>query len=84
MPTTPALPTPTATSEQLRPGDLDSDGRVDAADLGQLIAEIYDGDGDATADAGGGTVASSPAADVNGDGHITAADCTALLLRWSP
>jgi hypothetical protein len=83
-PTTPALPTPTATSEPTRPGDLDGDGRVDAADLSQLIAEIYDGDGDATADADGGTVASSPAADVNGDGHITAADCTALLLRWSP
>ena len=49
-----------------------------------LIAEIYDGDGDATADAGGGAVASGPASDVNGDGHITAADFTALLLRWSP
>jgi hypothetical protein len=83
-PTAPAESTPTATPEPPLPGDLDGDGRVDAADLSQLIAEIYDGDGDAAADAGGGTVPSGPAADVNGDGRITAADFTALLLRWSP
>ena len=90
-PTTPADSTPTMPAELTptptmvpRPGDLDGDGHVDAADLDQLIAEIYDGDGDAAVDAGGGTVPSGPAADVNGDGRITAADFTALLLRWSP
>lgn len=72
-----ATPTPLA-------GDLDGNGLVNTADLQRLIAELYDGDGDDAAAAGGGTIASGPAADVNGDGRITAADLVALLARWSP
>jgi len=74
-----ATPTPSATIEPTAvPGDLNGNGRVDAADLRQLIAELYDGDGDDVADAGGSTIASGPEADVNGDGRITAADIPAI------
>ena len=63
---------------QVLPGDLDRDGSITEADLRQLIAEIFDGDGDAVAAAGGGAIASGAEADVNGDAHITAADLAAL------
>jgi hypothetical protein len=82
--TTSPTPTTTATAPTVRAGDLDGNGRVDAADLRWLIAELYDGDGDDAAAAGGGAIASGPAADVNGDGRITAADLVALPARWSP
>jgi hypothetical protein len=81
---TPVTPTATNTPPAARAGDLDGDGRVDAADLQWLIAELYDGDGDDAAAAAGGTIASGPAADVNGDGRITAADLAAMPARWSP
>jgi len=80
-----ATPTPTPTAEPTaQPGDLDGNGRIDAADVRLLIAELYDGDGDDIAAAGGGDVQSGPAADANGDGRITAADLAGIALRASP
>ena len=75
--------TTTPTTPSAVPGDLDGDGRVTAADAARLVAELYDGDGDAAAAAAGGTIASDAAADVNGDGRITAADLSALAARRS-
>lgn len=72
---------PTPTESLVRPGDLDGDGDVTEADATQLIAELCDGDGDSAAAAGGGTVASGAAADVNGDARLTAADLAALMGR---
>ena len=71
---TPARATATASPVVPLPGDLDGDGSITAADSTWLAAEIYDGDGDATAAVGGGHVASSAAADANDDGRVTAAD----------
>lgn len=62
-------------------GDLNDDGVVDDADRLLLVAELFDGDGDAAAAAGGGAVASGPLADLNADGRIGAADLTALGAR---
>ena len=70
---------PTATPTGVRPGDLNRDGSVDLLDLQLLIAEVFDGDGAAVADVGGGTVHSGPDADVNGDAVISSADFVALL-----
>ncbi len=70
--------TPTATTTPGDAGDLDGDGDVDEADRRLLVAELFDGDGDAVAAAGGGVIASGAEADVNGDGRITAADVAAL------
>ena len=97
-PTPPSDPsaTPTGTNEPTAlPGDVDGNGTIDSADIRQLIGELYDGDGDEIGAAGGGAIASGPAADANGDGRITAADVTgigrrvasssvqrALLARW--
>ena len=50
---------PTPTARPIVPGDLDGDGSVTAADAALLIAELYDGDGDARR-RGGGAVASAP------------------------
>jgi hypothetical protein len=54
---------------------------VTATDAALLVAELYDGDGDSAGGAAGGEVASSPAADVNGDDRISAADLAALSAR---
>jgi hypothetical protein len=77
---TPTAPsgTPTATTHAMVRGDLDGDGSVTGTDTRLLVAEIYDGDGDAAALATGGAV-DNPAADVNGDGRISAADLAALM-----
>jgi dockerin type I repeat protein len=85
-PTAPATLSPamTATAGAVLPGDVDGNRVVDAADLRHLIDELFDGDGDRAVDAGGGSVHSTAAADVNGDGRITAADLTALLALRSP
>lgn len=78
-------PTPigaaTATPGMRPPGDLDGDGSVSEADRTWLVAELFDGDGDARDAAGGGRIASGPESDVNGDGRITAADLAALGTR---
>jgi hypothetical protein len=52
-----------------------------AAEVDTLIAEIFDGDGDLTADAGGGTVPGTSALDANEDARIDAADLPAILRR---
>jgi hypothetical protein len=77
---TSAPPTATATALPLVPGDLDGDGRVTALDARLLVAEIFDGDGDSAAAASGGAVVSGPAADVNGDGSIGAADLVGFAM----
>ena len=87
-PTAPATSSPastaTATAIAVLPGDVDGNRVVNAADLRQLIDELFDGDGDRAGDVGGGAVHSAAGADVNGDGRITAADLTALLSLRSP
>jgi hypothetical protein len=60
------------------PGDADCDGLVTSADLGHLITEFTDGDGDQAGDVDGGSVVSCTGADANGDGLVTAADLSAL------
>ncbi len=82
--TVPLASTATATAMAALPGDVDGNGVVNAADLRQLIDELFDGDGDRVGDVGGGAVYSTAAADVNGDGRVTAADLTALLSLRSP
>jgi hypothetical protein len=74
------LPTVTATTSPSIPGDLDGDGDVTGADADWLIIEFYDGDGDAASSAMGGGIASGPAADVNGDGRLTAADVVGMAI----
>ena len=76
--------TATATAVAVLPGDVDGNRVVNAADLRQLIDELFDGDGDRADDVGGGAVHSTAGADVNGDGRITAADLSALLSLRSP
>jgi hypothetical protein len=71
--------TPTRTLAPSMPGDLDRDGILSEADARQLVAELFDGDGDTVSAAGGGSVSSGIEADVNGDARITAADLTASL-----
>jgi hypothetical protein len=87
-PTAPATSSPastaTATATAVLPGDVDGNRVVNADDLRQLIDELFDGDGDRVGDVGGGAIGSTAAADVNGDGRVTAADLTALLSLRSP
>jgi hypothetical protein len=87
-PTAPATLSPastaTATAVAALPGDVDGNRVVNAADLRLLIDELFDGDGDRVGDVGGGAFHSTAAADVNGDGRVTAADLAALLLLRSP
>jgi len=80
-PTPEASPSATATGALL--GDLTGDGVVSGADLTWLIAELFDGDGDAVGAAAGGAVASGAAADTNLDARLTAADLIALMRRRS-
>ncbi len=81
-PTHPATSTPTATETPTLgtpiPGDADGNRVVDERDLGRCAAEIFDGDGDAAAAVGGGTIASAPGVDANGDGKVSAADCAQI------
>jgi len=65
-------------------GDADRDGGVTAADLRQLVAEIFDGDGGDPASAAGGTVDSGAEADANADAAITAADLIGAVQRLGP
>ncbi len=72
--TVPISATPTRTRAPSMAGDLDRDGSITDADVRQLIAELFDGDGDTVSAVAGGSVVSGVEADVNGDGRITAAD----------
>jgi len=72
--TTTPSPTPTPTPTPVR-GDVDGNGRFDDADRQWIAAEIFDGDGEALAEAvTSGSVRGLPGVDVNGDGRVTAAD----------
>lgn len=73
--------TATATIPSGRIGDLDGDGVADEADRRRLVAELFDGDGDALAAAGGGAIASGAEADLAPDGVLTAADLAAFGVR---
>ena len=72
------------TNVEVRPGDLNRDTRVDRADLQQLLAELFDGDGSDADSCAGGAVVSGAEADVNGDRSITGADVSALIRRLTP
>ncbi|MEO8603152.1 MAG: dockerin type I domain-containing protein [bacterium] len=61
-------------------GDLNGDGNITSADLDWLVAELFDGDAEDADAAAGGSIVSGPAADVNADRRITAADVAALLV----
>ena len=69
-----------ATDTTITPGDIDADGQVSSDDEDQIVAEIFDGDGNAAMSCGGGTLRTGAAADVNGDGLVGAADLTELRL----
>jgi len=58
-------------------GDADGSGGADAADLAAAVAELADGDGQATADRCGG-FATTDRVDADGDGVIDGADLAAL------
>jgi len=73
----PASPSPTETVAVI--GDLTGDGLVTGADADWLVAELFDGDGDAASAVGGGAIASPATADTNGDARITAADLIRLM-----
>lgn len=73
-PTPTATATATATRASGVVGDVNGDGEVDSLDEAQLVAEMFDGDGDRVEDVAGGQVTSDAAVDVNGDGAVTAAD----------
>jgi hypothetical protein len=74
---------PSATPAPPLTGDLDGDGAVTAADIGLLVRELFDGDGAALADAGGGDVASDARADASPDLVLTVADLLAVNARRS-
>jgi len=59
-------------------GDVNLDGRTDAADLPALLRELSDGDGTAVTAAGGGDL-SAPGGDVTRDWLLTSADVEAIL-----
>ncbi len=58
-------PTPIVTTTPAGPGDANCDGRIDAADLAGVARRIF--------------APGCPAADVNGDGAVSAADTIALI-----
>jgi hypothetical protein len=57
-------------------GDASGDGELTAADVDQLVSEIFDGDGDAALSCGAPPILSAAGADGNGDGMVSAADLT--------
>ncbi|MCB0062891.1 MAG: cadherin-like domain-containing protein [Caldilineaceae bacterium] len=65
-----------------RLGDCNADQQVNAADLSAIVLEIFDGDGTARVDAGGGSFPGGATCDANDDDVINAADlnCTILLI----
>jgi hypothetical protein len=58
------------------PGDANGDGELTAADVDQLVSEIFDGDGEEALSCGAPPILSAAGADANGDGVIGAADLT--------
>lgn len=69
-----ATPSPTPTRVPAA-GDVDGNGLFDDTDRLLILSELFDGDGDALADAvSGGSVRGLPGIDANGDARVTAAD----------
>lgn len=64
----------------LQPGDCNGNDIVDAGDLSALILEIFDDDGQWTADAGGAGFLGSAGCDSNRDAVINAGDLSCLVL----
>jgi len=63
-------------------GDCNSDGGVNAADVSALVLEIFDGDGDAAANAPQPTFLGHPVGcDANTDGVINAGDLSCTVRR---
>jgi hypothetical protein len=90
-PSSTAAPSPTPTSAVQTtptppasdPGDVDGNGAVDSRDLSQLVAEIFDGDGDRAEAMFGGEVASFAGTDATADGRVSIADAIEILRRRS-
>lgn len=61
-------------------GDTNLDQRNDVADLGALIAELTDGDGDTVIGSGGGDL-TAPGGDVTGDFRIRTDDLLTVLVE---
>jgi hypothetical protein len=82
-PTATATSTSTPTSTPTPgAGDCNGDGRLDAGDISAVVLEIFDGDGDSPADAGGGSFSGTAnGCDSNGDEVIDAGDISCTLLR---
>jgi hypothetical protein len=82
-------PTATATVETKPtpppsdPGDVDGNGDVDSRDLSQLVAEIFDGDGDRADEMFGGEIASFAGTDATNDGRVSIADAIEILRQRS-
>ena len=55
-----------------KPGDINGDGKVDAADLSMLIADFGKS----------GAAITNPAADINGDGKVDSADLSILIANY--
>jgi cysteine-rich repeat protein len=70
--------------EESIPGDANNDFELTPDDLGFIITEIFDGDGDTIGMVSGGAFAGGPGADANGDEHVTAADLTATARLLAP
>ena len=61
-------------------GDTNLDAGTDAADLGALVAELTDGDGDTVIGAGGGDL-TAPGGDVTGDFRLRTDDLLTVLVE---
>ncbi|MFN2443578.1 MAG: PQQ-dependent sugar dehydrogenase [Thermoanaerobaculia bacterium] len=64
------------------PGDVNGDGAVTEEDLEALAHELVDGDGDSVFTIHHGDLASSWAADANGDGIVDSRDLVAWVSAW--
>jgi hypothetical protein len=69
--------------DHIRRGDCDGNGRFNSQDINNIVAEIFDGDGNLANDAPKGTFVGSPiGCDANKDKIIDAGDisCAVILL----
>lgn len=74
----------TVTSNIITRGDCNADGKVDPADQTAINLEIFDGDGNKTVDARGGTYSGDPfGCDANADTIIDAGDVSCVALIYS-